>query len=393
MAAGGRRVLLSWHRRKKSTEAQSKGEGKSAKQGHLAGGYCRIAIMALWTMISICGNTSSASAFPPDVAWSEDFATDPVVAGRFSVPAGHDGSRFSYDAAGQFVTVHYDTFLPTAWYGRPLDPAGGRVLGRCDDFQFEVDFRIRSAGYFADPNNFMQIGWGLLNSATTGADRAGGSSGPYAFDCVTLDYFPNVSPQFGGPTLGPAVVHGNQGQGFFGAIDFPFGAETRIDPPLGEQPIPLDTVCTATVSYRSEAQTAELRIRAGPQPLNINAEGAGGPGGPDADPLTIQTTLVLTEPFAVDRFALTAWQDTFNLFGSSVIADVEISRIDFLAPALLMGDMNRDDRVDGRDIALFIETLLAAPPEACRLVRADFNNDSAATTDDIAGFIGVLLAP
>jgi len=239
----------------------------------------------------------------------------------------------------------------------------------------------------------MQIGWGLLNSATTGPDRAGGSSGPYAFDCVTFDYFPNVSPFFGGPSLGSAVVHSNTGQGFFGAIEFPFGAESRIDPPLGDQPVDLDILYTATVAYSAVSQTAVLRIRAGSQPLNINADGAGGPGGPDADPSTIQTTLYLPEPFSVDRFALTAWQDTFNPAGSSVIADVDILGIGFSAPAFIKGDMNRDGRVDGRDIALFIQTVLAAQPDACLVSRADFNNDAAATPADIPGHTGALLFP
>ena len=335
----------------------------------------------------------ASRALAGGVAWSEDFSTDPIAAGRFSIPAGHDASRFTYHPAAHSLTVHYDTFEPTAWYVRPIDPTNTRTLTGCDDFEFAVNFRIRSAGFFADPNSFAQIGWGLINSASTGPDRAGGSAGPYAFDCVTLDYFPNVSPLYGGPTLGAAVVHSDEGRGFFSAIDFPFGAESEVKAANGDEQILLDTTYTGHVRYSSATQTATLTIQSAGGLLNINVDGGGGPGGADADPTTIQTTLFYPEPFAVDQFALTAWQDTFNPFGSSVIADVDISAVTFFAPGILKGDMNRDGLVDGRDIALFVQTLLAAQPDPCLVGRGDFNGDANATTADISGFQEALLGP
>lgn len=324
------------------------------------------------------------------IAWVEDFADDPIAAGRFSVPPGQDASRFTYAAAGPFVTVHYDTQLPTAWYWRLLDATGGRSFGRCDDFEFSVTFHIRGAGFFADASNFAQIGWGLINTQTTGEDRAGGSAGPYAFDVVTFDYFPNITA-FGGPNLGATVIHSDSGAGFFAKIDFGFGPETRIDAALGDASIALDTTYTARVSYDSAAQTATLTVTQGSGALPINADGAGGPGGFDGDVTTIQTLLQIDGPFAVDAFALTAWQDTFNPFGSTVIADVDVSRISFTGLPATAGDLNHDGLVDGNDIAAFVDALLSGSPAACAAARGDFDLDGQLTVDDLSGFVAALV--
>ena len=332
-----------------------------------------------------------AAADLPSVSWTENFATDPVAGARFSIPPGHNAARFTYDESGQFLRVHYDTFLPTAWYLRELDSTGHLSFGSCDDFEFTVTFRIRSAGFFADPNQFAQIGWGLLNSATTGTDRSGGSAGPYAFDCVSFDYFPNVSPIFGGPTLGPTMIHSNVGQGYFSAFEFPFGAESTIDSPLGEQAPALDTTYSARVEYFGGEQIAVLSMSQGSTPQNINNDGSGGPGGPDGDFTTIQTSIFLPDPVSVNSFALTAWQDTFNTASSSVVADVDVFEITFYAPARLKGDMNRDELVNGDDIAMFVETILAAQPDFCAVNRADFDEDTLATDGDVAGFMEALI--
>ncbi len=307
---------------------------------------------------------------------------------------GHDAGRFSYDSGGPFLTVHYNSSEPTAWYLRPIDALEPRTLGRCEDFEFTVTFRIRSQGFVADPNSFAQIGWGLINSQTTGEDRAGGSVGPYAFDTATFDYFPNIT-SFGGPTLGATVTHSDDGQGFFSSFDFPFGVESDIDTSAGDAAITLDTVYTADVSYDSGAQTATLTVQDMSGFLAINTDGGGGPGGPDSNAATIQTTLIVDSPFAVDTFALTAWEDTFDLDpeSPSVVADVDVMEITFFARTLIKGDINRDGRIDGLDIGPFVETLLSAQPSPCAVARADFTNDDAATTDDVPDFEAALLAP
>ncbi len=328
-----------------------------------------------------------------EISWVEDFSDDPVAAGRFAIPDGHDASRFTYDAAGELVTVHYDTLEPTAWYARPLDSADGRLLDRYDTFQFAVTFKIRGRGFFADPNQFAQLGWGLLNSQTTGADRSGGTAGPYAFDVVAFDYFPNVSPLFGGPTLGPTIIHGDDGAGFFANIDFAFGAETTIDTTLGEEAIALDAVYTTVVEYRGADQVATLSIAEGAGALAINVDGAGGAGGFDGNAATIQAPITIDNGFVVDSFALTAWQDTFNPLSSSVIADVEVSRVEFFASAAPLGDLSLDGALDGRDVGPFVELALSPDPDPQLAARGDFNGDGMLDVMDVGPFVDALVAP
>lgn len=324
--------------------------------------------------------------------WVEDFADDPIAAGRFEIPHHHDDSRFSYDATEQRLVVHYDTFEPTAWYVRPLDEAGELTLGLCDAYEFSVTFRIRSDGFFADPHQFAQIGWGLINTETTGDDRAGGEGPAFAFDVVGFDYYPNVSPFFGGPTLGSTLIHSDSGAGFFSAIEFAFGAESQIDSHLGDSMIALDTQYTANVQYDPAGRVLTLRILQGNTPLAINADGGGGPGGPDGDPTTIQTYLFQDAPIEVNAFSLMAWQDTFNPFDSSVIADVEILQIAFTAMPALRADLNFDGVVNGLDVAPFVVALLGGPADACVADRADLDNDGEVTLEDVTGFAAALLS-
>ncbi|MEK6643611.1 MAG: hypothetical protein AABZ08_06845 [Planctomycetota bacterium] len=334
-------------------------------------------------------------AFPPAISWVETFSTDPIAAGRFTVAPSHSSSRFNYDVMGQHLTVHYDTQLPTAFCWRPVDPIGGAGICRTRDFEFEVTFRIHGAGFFADPDQFAPIGWGLVNTVSTGTNRAGNDppGAPYAFNVATFDYFPNVSPLFGGPTLAASGIHSDVGQGFFSAFEFPFGAESRIDTVFGDEALVLDTVYTATVSYSSADQILTTSITQGGTPVLIDADGSGGPGGPDGDPTTIQTFFFSDDPLCLDRFALTAWQDSFNLAGSSVRADVDIFNISFFAPAWTKGDVNDDNAVDGQDIAWFVRTLTAAMPDPMQVERADFTYDGAATLDDVPRFVETLLCP
>jgi len=340
------------------------------------------------TLFLLIPLAQTAQAAPgPTVGWVEVFADDPIAAGRFAVPPGHDATRFSYDAALSRLTAHYDTGLPTAWVVRPIDPNGGRVLDRYDDFEFSVTFRIRSTGFFADPNQFAQIGWALINTTTTGEDRAGGSAGPYAYDLVGFDYFPNVSPLFGGPTLGPTIIHTDDGAGYFSNIDFAFGAETTIDPAAGEEAIGLDTTYTARVVYSGAVQTATLTVHDGNRFLDINADG----GGSDTDPTTIQLPSLIDNRVSVNAFALTAWEDTFNPFSSSVIADVDIEHIEFSATESKMGDINLDSLVNGEDIAPFLQLMLSPNPDPDLLARADFNGDGMLDAADVGSFIAALI--
>lgn len=273
----------------------------------------------------------------------ERFASDPLAAGRATITSG-DAARF--DFASDRLVASYDTSLPTtklAWnLAAPLDAT--------TDFQLTVDANISGSGFFADPNRFAQLAFGLINSVSTGDDRAGGDGGD-AFDVVSIDYFPNVSPIFGGPSLGPTVIGSDAGGGFFNSIQFPFNLEGGLD---DEAPLPLDTVLTFVLDYQAQSSLLTLRVLANGAALPLNANQADvDPGGFDGDRTTIQLPLNPGTPFSVDQFAILLWEDTFLAAGAeaSLRADVEFSRILVTTPEnAIPGDTNDDGRVDLTDL-------------------------------------------
>ena len=116
----------------------------------------------------------------------------------------------------------------------------------------QTRFEILSNNFFADPNGFAQIAFGLVNGTTTGNDRSGGighltdpagigSSGD-TYDAVTFDYFPNVSPFFASPSLTTTIFTSKTGsEPAFSDINSPFGDESALDNP-GESAAPPSTL-------------------------------------------------------------------------------------------------------------------------------------------------------
>lgn len=254
----------------------------------------------------------------------EAFPDDPIANGRATVDG--DGSRFPFVAPGA-LNGQYDTSLSTSKLLFSL----GQTVDETGDFSFSTKFTINSADFFAHPSAFAQVAFGLVNSATTGGDRAGGGAAD-SFDIVTFDYFANITG-FGGPSIGPSVVETDDGGGdFFSLINFGFGSETALDDP-GELPLPLDTMLTTTVQYDSLTSVVTLSVDDGSGPLTINAVGEGAAvGGPDGDTSTVQLTLPAGTVFSVDSFAITLWEDTFGVFGEpfnepSLVADVTFHEI------------------------------------------------------------------
>lgn len=245
--------------------------------------------------------------------------------------------RLTADESG--IIAAYDTAQPTAMAQWAL----GATLTDDDSFTFSARFSIASQGFAADPNSFAQIAFGLINSDSTGLDRPGGtdgSAGGYAWDHVGFDYLPNIT-SFGGPSLGPVYTEANQGQSYPGnvfaeppvpsSIHFPFGPEAGLDEELvnNASPIPLDTQVLGQVSYNATTRTLSLTVEIDGQPIVINSTGAGGQeGGADGDTTTIQTFINPDDKFAVDSFALTLWEDTWQ-FGDTpaVVADVTYSQV------------------------------------------------------------------
>jgi hypothetical protein len=247
-----------------------------------------------------------------------------------------DTDRLTPTDAG--VLAGYDTSKPTAMARWAL----GTTLTDEDSFSFSARFSIAAQGFAADPNSFAQIAFGLVNSSSTGLDRPGGSDGAaggYAWDHVGFDYLPNITG-FGGPSLGPVYTESDEGQSYPGnvfadppipsSIHFPFGPEAGLDEELvnNGSPIPLDTKLLGKVHYDAVTRTLSLTVELDGQLLAINSVGGGGQaGGTDGDVTTIQTMVGADDRFAVDSFALSLWEDTWQ-FGDTpaVVADVTYSR-------------------------------------------------------------------
>ncbi len=265
----------------------------------------------------------------------EQFDDDPIAAGRGIVTVG-DASRFQYESGA--LTANYDTSRATTKLAWPL----ARSLDATTSFQLNVSATLLADGFSADPNHFAQLAFGLINATTTGGDRAGGRGGD-ACDIVTIDYFPNVSPIFGGPSLAPTVIGSDDGAGFFSSIQFPFGNESELN---DEGPLPFDMPLEFELDYAAEESLLTLRVASGGQPLPLNANQPDiEPGGFDGDAITIQLLLNPGTTFSVDQFAILLWEDTFLDTDAppSVRANIRFEEILVSLPdSEVEGDTNHD---------------------------------------------------
>ena len=133
--------------------------------------------------------------------------------------------RFAGDGRGS-LRVLYDTSRPQARISTPL----GDVVSFDEDFEFGAILTIRSQDFFADPNGFSQIAFGLWNSSTTGFGRTLFPSD--SFDLLEFDYFPNLT-SFGGPFITPSVFGGEVGGNAFSNFTFlSAGTALPLDVPL-----------------------------------------------------------------------------------------------------------------------------------------------------------------
>ena len=169
------------------------------------------------------------------------FVAEGDVASRFTFLAD-EPSHFPGDHDGTLRVV-YDTLLPTARLSTSL----GRVLSLDADFDCGAILTIRSDGYFADPNGFSQVTFGLWSAARTGLVRTSFPSD--TFDLIELDYFPNVT-SFGGPFLSPTVFGGNVADNAF--FNFSFGSS--------ETTLPLDTPLLVEAHYDSALRRLDVTV-------------------------------------------------------------------------------------------------------------------------------------
>ena len=174
------------------------------------------------------------------------FQTDPL-ADSTTLIAGDALDRLTYEASPPAfpgdrpgsLTARYDSTRPSGLLGLWI----GQDLTERSDFTVAAIAVIRSEGFVADPDGFFQISWGVWNSAATGLRRTGDPldySGD-TFELLEFDYFPNVSPLFGGPFLSPAIFgradtdHPGFGAlGSFANASFAFGPQVALpfDAPL-----------------------------------------------------------------------------------------------------------------------------------------------------------------
>lgn len=251
----------------------------------------------------------------------EDFSSDPFadrgdgrpafeIRGPAQAFAWEPGTpaAFEGDAPGSLL-ARYDSLEPTA---RALVPLS-RALRAQDDFEVSAIFVIRPEGFFADPLGFAQIAFGLMNRQTTGEDRTGDPADFRAdtFDTLEFDYFPNVSPFFGGPFTGAAAFGAPAGDDAFANFAF---VSVPLALPLGE---PLE---------------ARLRHRAAEGGVEVSVARVLPDGSRAAllDPPAVLRTGALSPGFALDALGVFAYHDGFNEFsgsGRSLRADVEVHRL------------------------------------------------------------------
>ena len=269
----------------------------------------------------------------------EDFTTNPLPGSatvRTTLADAMDGTRFAYvtDAYGPGVQAAYDSNQPTTKLLFSL----GQTLTQNNSFTVSTKF-VLGNNLTSVPDNGMQISFGLVNSVTTGADRAGGTNhgtGGNAYDEVTVDYYPGQGT-YGGPFLSPTMVQsastvaGNS-DGYFAAIDFT--PKDRLNANL-----PTGVLLNAVMKYDAPTELLTLQVYQDNTALDINS-----PLNNTPDSTTIANDLSLAylqyygvpfSTFSVDSFGINLFADTWNPTGNSIEGDVVFHQIDVTdAPAL-----------------------------------------------------------
>ena len=249
----------------------------------------------------------------PEVLLAEYFETDPL-SGLNTVVTGDPLPRLAWVADAPIypgdrpgsLTAIYDASAPAGLFGFPL----GQLLTQDEPFAVAAVFVIDPEGFEADPDGFFQISWGVWNSLTTGLNRTGNFDdfAVDTFELIELDYFPNVSPLFGGPFLAPSLFGEAVGDPPDGFANFTslFGLEVGL--PKG---VPL----LAVLEHRPPDSALVLQVYRvltshSLRPLN-SAVG-------------FAALEFLGLPlYEVDTLGLTLWNDGFGGTAPDVLASVE----------------------------------------------------------------------
>ena len=303
-----------------------------------------------------------------------DFRRDPERQGF--VVTGVDDGRFDW-SRGRELDVLLDSNAPGARLGAPL----GTTLDGADSFVVEMDFRLDAID--ASPDDFFQVSFGLVSSATTGLNRTGTSlSAPPFFvddadtwDSLELAYYPNVT-FFGGPFLQPTVFGANVGSPFsnFAAN---FGPSSDLGDNTGDQvtELPQDVPLRVRMVHDACRQRLVTTIfdLSGGQPAELETGIA---------PLDL-SFLNATGTFHVDTLALNAYQDLADFDPSSRSL---LARVAFLAARVLVLDAPS---------AIVLPRTLHASADGDALVRIDGHAGlGAVTLVEVAGApVSLALAP
>jgi hypothetical protein len=268
------------------------------------------------------------------------FVTDPAL-DPDSVVAGDalgrldwqsDDPAFPGDPPGSLAAL-YDASLPAGWFGFTL-PA---PVSAYDTFGAAAAFVIRSEGFSADPNGFFQVSWGLWNSQATGLNRTGSFSSFAAdtYELIEFDWFPNVSPFFGGPFVAPSGFGVEVGGDAFNNFTSLFGLEVNL---------PLDVPLLAVLEHRPDVGAlvaAVYRIVDSERVVPVD----GAVGVASLDFLTLRE-------YDLDTIGLTLWNDGFGGAVPAVTATLDFHALTATSERvrpeelLSLGGRNDDDSSD-----------------------------------------------
>jgi hypothetical protein len=283
----------------------------------------------------------------PAVSMEWGFETDPI-ADSTAVIAGQaldrlawqpDDPAFPGDPAGSLRAL-YDSSLPAGWFGFPL----GATLTDRDTFTAAAAFVIDSDGFAADPDGFFQISWGLWNAGATGLNRTG-SLNTFAadtFELIEFDYFPNLSPFFGGPFLAPAVFGAPVGPDAFANFTSLFDLEVEL---------PLDVPLLAVLEHRPDVDAVVAQVyRIVDARTVVPVNGAVG-----SAPLDF----LVERDYEVNVIGLTLWNDGFGGSTPALQASVDFHKLSAISglpdrPEQMLdfegdGDSDDDDSSDDED--------------------------------------------
>ena len=237
-----------------------------------------------------------------------------------------DGPAYPGDRPGSLTAVHDSNELP-ALLGFPLP----EPLDQDDLFTAAAMFIIDPQDFLADPNGFFQISWGLWNSQTTGLERTGNfvDFAGDTFDLIEFDYFPNVSPFFGGPFVSPTIlgeaIPDDPSFAFLGSFVNVTFASAMAELPLGE---PLVAILEHRPDANSLVATVHRIVNNG-HLVPVNGATA-----------SVPLDLLPSRAYQVDVVGLTLWQDGFVIADRSLFA-----RVTYHGLVVLPGLLDRPERI------------------------------------------------